>query len=143
MRTERWRYVRCGAGEEELYDHDVDPNEWNNLAGDERFGAVKQEHLRERAGKMDYSSYRRLRMPIGGGITEAACKIAFTQRFKQSVMKWTIEGGRPILALRVIHLSGIWEQVREASLKSYTMPQPVTPNRPAEQSDEIPLNSPA
>ena len=76
-------------------------------------------------------------MPIGSGITEAACKIVFTQRFKQSGMKWTIDGGRPILALRVIHLSGIWEQAREASLKSHTMPQPVTPNRSAEQSNEI------
>jgi hypothetical protein len=100
-------------------------------------------YLRERAGKMDYATYRRLRMPIGSGITEAACKIVFTQRFKQSGMKWTIEGGRPILALRVIHLSGIWEQVREATLKSHIMPQPVTPNRSAEQSNEISLKNAA
>ena len=57
-------------------------------------------YLRERASKMDYVIYRRLQMPIGSGITEAACKTVFTQRFKQSGMKWTIEGGRPILALR-------------------------------------------
>ena len=76
---------------------------------------------------MDYVIYRRLRMPIGSGITEAACKIVFTQRFKQSGMKWTIEGGRPILALRVIALSGVWDRVRQTSLKSSTIPQPVTP----------------
>jgi hypothetical protein len=100
-------------------------------------------YLRQRASKMDYSTYRFLRMPIGSGITEAACKIVFTQRFKQSGMKWTIEGGRPILALRVLHLSGIWEQVREATLRSHTMPQPVTPNHSAEQSDEISLKNAA
>ena len=31
VRTERWRYTRHPDGEE-LYDHDVDPMEWNNLA---------------------------------------------------------------------------------------------------------------
>ena len=33
LRTERWRYIRYKDGDEELYDHDVDPNEWTNLAG--------------------------------------------------------------------------------------------------------------
>ena len=32
IRTERWRYIRYHDGTEELYDHDVDPNEWTNLA---------------------------------------------------------------------------------------------------------------
>lgn len=34
VRTERWRYIRYQRGGEELYDHETDPNEWNNLAGD-------------------------------------------------------------------------------------------------------------
>ena len=33
VRSERYRYTLCGNGEEELYDHEKDPNEWNNLAG--------------------------------------------------------------------------------------------------------------
>jgi len=110
-----------------------------DLMGNEADYWSAYHYLRKRASKMDYSTYRRLRMPIGSGITEAACKIVFTQRFKQSGMKWTIEGGRPILALRVIHLSGIWEQVREASLKSSAMPQPVTPNHFTKQTNEISL----
>ena len=32
IRTERWRYIRYHDGTEELYDHDMDPNEWTNLA---------------------------------------------------------------------------------------------------------------
>ena len=32
VRDERWRYIRYADGSEELYDHQVDPNEWNNLA---------------------------------------------------------------------------------------------------------------
>lgn len=99
------------------------------LIGSEEAYWQAYHYLRERAKKMNYSTYRRLRLPIGSGVTEAACKIVFTQRFKQSGMKWTIEGGRPILALRVIALSGIWDQVRQAMLRSHTMPEPVTPKR--------------
>ena len=60
---------------------------------------------------MDYASYRHLRLPIGSGITEAACKIVFTQRFKQSGMKWSLEGGQVVVDLRVLWLSGLWGQV--------------------------------
>jgi arylsulfatase A-like enzyme len=34
VRTDRWRYIRYRDGSEELYDHDVDPEERVNLAGD-------------------------------------------------------------------------------------------------------------
>jgi choline-sulfatase len=33
IRTERWRYIRYADGSQELYDMQVDPNEWDNLAG--------------------------------------------------------------------------------------------------------------
>ncbi|VGO22113.1 endo-1,4-beta-xylanase [Pontiella sulfatireligans] len=33
LRTERYRYIHCRNGEEELYDHRNDPHEWKNLAG--------------------------------------------------------------------------------------------------------------
>ena len=32
VRDKRWRYIRYADGSEELYDHQTDPNEWNNLA---------------------------------------------------------------------------------------------------------------
>jgi len=34
VRTERWRYTEWDGGKRgvELYDHETDPNEWNNLA---------------------------------------------------------------------------------------------------------------
>ena len=34
VRTERWRYIRYADGSEELYDHEIDPHEWTNLAND-------------------------------------------------------------------------------------------------------------
>ncbi|MDA0745351.1 MAG: sulfatase [bacterium] len=33
--SRQYRYTLCANGEEELYDHDVDPHEWTNLAGSE------------------------------------------------------------------------------------------------------------
>ena len=35
VRDERWRYIHYADGSEELYDHQTDPNEWNNLASNE------------------------------------------------------------------------------------------------------------
>ena len=83
-------------------------------------------YLWERASKMDYRDYRQRRLPIGSGVTEAACKIVFTQRFKLSGMKWKLEGGDDILRLRIVTLSRIWTQVRDAALQNLTLPIPVT-----------------
>lgn len=44
VRSDRWRYVRYADRSEELYDHDSDPHEWKNLAGDRQFAAVIKEH---------------------------------------------------------------------------------------------------
>ena len=42
LRNERWRYIRYSDGSEELYDHESDPMEWTNLAGDPRRAEVKE-----------------------------------------------------------------------------------------------------
>jgi len=51
-----------------------------------------------------------------GVVTEAACKTVFTQRFKLSGMRWKDAGGQAVLQLRLLHLSGIWEEARSVSL---------------------------
>jgi arylsulfatase A-like enzyme len=40
VRTDRWRYIRYNDGGEELYDHNEDPNEWTNLAGNPEYNSV-------------------------------------------------------------------------------------------------------
>ncbi|WP_242091723.1 sulfatase [Aestuariivivens sediminicola] len=41
-RTQNWRYIRYGNGQEELYDHKNDPYEWENLALNEAFKEVRR-----------------------------------------------------------------------------------------------------
>lgn len=67
-------------------------------------------YIRRRTKWMQYADLRKRHIPIGNGITEAACKTIFTQRLKLSGMRWSREGAERILTLRVIRLSGIWEQ---------------------------------
>jgi hypothetical protein len=75
---------------------------------------------------MNYPDYRRRGLPIGSGVTEAACKTVFTQRFKRSGMRWHHEPGQVILDLRVIHLSGIWDEAFAADLAARELPEPRT-----------------
>lgn len=72
---------------------------------------------------MDYQGYRRRGLPIGSGVTEAACKTVFTQRFKRSGMRWRHDSGQVILDLRVIYLSGIWEEAFAADLSARELPK--------------------
>lgn len=51
IRTERWRYIRYNNGAEELYDHENDPHEWNNLAGSPE-QTKTLEDLRQKLRKM-------------------------------------------------------------------------------------------
>jgi hypothetical protein len=79
-------------------------------------------YLHKRRGWMRYQAYRQQHLPIGSGITEAACKVVFTQRLKRSGMSWTIVGGQVILDLRVIWLSGVWDDVHQRYLASKPLP---------------------
>ena len=79
-------------------------------------------YLKTRSQWMHYHLYKRQKLPLGSGITEAACKIVFTQRFKRSGMSWTIQGGQTILDLRVIKLSQVWKEVHQRYLASKSMP---------------------
>lgn len=42
VRDDRWRYIRYNDGTEELYDHESDKLEWNNLAGEAKYADTKR-----------------------------------------------------------------------------------------------------
>ncbi|TWT51956.1 Choline-sulfatase [Thalassoglobus neptunius] len=43
VRSERYRLIRYADGSEELYDHNVDPQEWTNLAGSPEVATIQSE----------------------------------------------------------------------------------------------------
>ena len=46
VRSQRYRYIQYRDGSEELYDHEQDPHEWHNLAGDRAYREVLKSHAR-------------------------------------------------------------------------------------------------
>jgi len=90
----------------------------HGLHGPSKQYADAYRYLRNRLDFLDYVDYRRRGLPIGSGVTEAACKIVFTQRFKQSGMAWTIAGGQIILDLRLLRLSKTWDEAQDAYLRA-------------------------
>jgi hypothetical protein len=77
-------------------------------------------YLRRRMRHMRYAEYRRLGVPLGSGVTEAGCKTIYTQRLKLSGMRWQKAGAQTILNLRVVELSGVWDQAFQATLANVT-----------------------
>ena len=92
------------------------------LCGQAKLYDTAYRYLKQRSQWMRYHLYKRQGLPLGSGITQAACKIVFTQRLKRSGMSWTIEGGQMILDLRVIRLSGVWHEVHQRYLASKPLP---------------------
>jgi len=75
-------------------------------------------YIQSRTKIMRYSDYASVHIPLGSGVTEAACKTVFTQRLKNSGMRWGHDGAKTILTLRTILLSRSWAATYSASLKS-------------------------
>lgn len=87
-----------------------------------RYLQARRQHLR-------YAAYRRLGLPSGSGVSEAACKTVYTQRLKLSGMRWQKAGAQTILTLRVILLSGVWERVYDRTLEAPTEVEVRTPDQ--------------
>jgi hypothetical protein len=73
-------------------------------------------YLRLRTKYMRYAAYKRVGIPLGSGVTEAACKTIYTQRLKLSGMRWKKAGAQTILTLRVLLLSDVWQEAYQRAL---------------------------
>ena len=61
--------------------------------------------------KMSYARQLKNNLPIGSGVTEAACKVLIKQRMCQSGSRWKDQGASCVLALRALKLTkGRWQQ---------------------------------
>ena len=63
------------------------------------------------AGRMDYPPLVEASVPIGSGVTEAACKVLVKQRLCGSGMKWREPGAAAVLSLRCLtYTTERWSQ---------------------------------
>jgi hypothetical protein len=63
---------------------------------------------------MDYPGFVREGLPIGSGVTEAACKTLVKQRLCAFGMRWKNKGAKIILSLRALtQTNGRWTQFWE------------------------------
>lgn len=60
--------------------------------------------------RMRYAEFRSKNLPIGSGVTEAACKTIIKQRLCRSGMKWKNKGAGIVLSLRCLDKSMRWDQ---------------------------------
>ena len=62
-------------------------------------------------GRMRYPDHRKRKLPLGSGVTEAACKTVVKQRMCASGSRWKEGGASCVLALRTLKLTpGRWQQ---------------------------------
>jgi len=76
-------------------------------------------YFRSRREQMRYADFVEKGLPIGTGVTEAACKTLVTQRLKRSGMRWAISGGQGVLTLRSLLRSNRWDSGWELISSSY------------------------
>jgi hypothetical protein len=62
-------------------------------------------------GRMNYAELVEQHIPIGSGVTEAACKVLVKQRLCGSGMRWKERGAAAVLSLRCLtYTTGRWDQ---------------------------------
>jgi hypothetical protein len=94
-------------------------------------------YIQQRTRWMQYAAYARHRVPLGSGVTEAACKTLVTQRLKLSGMRWTKTGAQVILDLRAALLSGTWAAANQDVLAALPRPKLLPPART--QAEPVPM----
>lgn len=92
-------------------------------------------YLRHYGPHMNYARRRAQGLPIGSGVTEAGCKTIFTQRFKQSGMRWDRTSGGHVLTLRLLVKSQIYPAAYRRHLQA-AAPR-IQPTSPANHASNV------
>ncbi len=66
-------------------------------------------YLRDNLQRMNYPRYRRMRLPIGSGTVESACKNVIGGRMKLGGMTWSPQGADGMVQIRASQKSGRFE----------------------------------
>ena len=63
-------------------------------------------YLERHREHIDYAAYKALGLPLGSGMVESACKWLIQQRFKGVGMRWSADGFKHLLHLRLAWVNG-------------------------------------
>lgn len=125
---EQWMDDRChrlkhrhGAAAEILAEIEAARDKPGLSAAKKEVLETAARYMRNNSDRTNYASYRKRRLPIGSGITEAACKSVVKQRMCGSGMKWKFSGAETVLTLRSKTLTEgawrvFWDQVAKFGL---------------------------
>lgn len=116
--AQAWSADRCHALKhdqgaiDELIDEIIDGEAKHTLKKkDKERVATSITYLENHRHQMQYAQYREMNLPIGSGVTEAACKILIKQRLCNASMRWKSKGAAVVISLRALLLSGNrWDQ---------------------------------
>jgi hypothetical protein len=85
--------------------------EWNNEVEEGSKVKAAITYFTNNKKRMKYYKYVNMNMPIGSGVTEAACKVIIKQRMCLSGMRWKDSGAAKVISLRCLSRStNRWEQ---------------------------------
>jgi hypothetical protein len=115
-KTRHWLRHKAGGIQRVLYSAAAVHARQTLSAAEQREYAKAWNYLQKRKRRMDYAGYKSRGLAVGSGVTEAACKTVFTQRLKQSGMRWQVSGGQVIVDLRILVLSQVWKETHQAYL---------------------------
>jgi hypothetical protein len=130
------KWLLCPGGVNRVL-HSASAHRWRlDLRGKKQKEFAKAyNYLRRRLKYLRYAEYRGQGMPVGSGVTEAACKTVYTQRLKLSGMRWNDAGAQTVLDLRVLLLSEVWDRaflmaLQTAKVVKILTNEPSSPNSP-------------
>ena len=125
----QWLNERC---HELKHDKDAPQDIFNELKKFKRKRKLSEEiradllaaitYFENNLHRMNYAEHTQNNLPIGSGITEAACKTLIKQRFCRSGMRWKNGGIKTVLRLRELtQTDGRWPQLWQ-KINQYGVP---------------------
>jgi hypothetical protein len=70
-----------------------------------------RKYLTQNASRMQYGRFRQMGLPIGTGAVEGSCKHVVQSRFKRPGSRWSRDGLKSMLALKLMRLNDRWERL--------------------------------
>lgn len=123
-----WLEARCHALKHNEHAVTQQLEEFKLLREEQELSASDEEvldktvsYFSNQGSRMNYCAYREKGLPIGSGVTEAACKTIIKQRLCRSGMRWKDRGASIVIALKCLVQSKAWDQFWE-KINQYGVP---------------------